>query len=199
MDIADWCCRKGLNFRPLPYQGSALPLSYGSMVRHGSGSPRTIRATREREMRRNAAILATRAPVAQPSAMTGDRPKTQRRNRAAGTGCRRRCGTISSAARRRPRGASAERRAGPGTGRRPPRRANPRFRRNWRGQDGTVRPGVVMWRGGLCRARAADQTAPGRGRSSVRSRGHGSHSHHRRAQAQRHRSRSRARRTPRCR
>jgi hypothetical protein len=21
-----WCCRKGLNFRPLPYQGSALPL-----------------------------------------------------------------------------------------------------------------------------------------------------------------------------
>jgi hypothetical protein len=26
-----WCCRKGLNFRPLPYQGSALPLSYGSL------------------------------------------------------------------------------------------------------------------------------------------------------------------------
>ncbi len=26
-----WCCRKGLNFRPLPYQGSALPLSYGSI------------------------------------------------------------------------------------------------------------------------------------------------------------------------
>ena len=25
-----WCCRTGLNCRPLPYQGSALPLSYGS-------------------------------------------------------------------------------------------------------------------------------------------------------------------------
>ncbi len=25
-----WCCRVGLNYRPLPYQGSALPLSYGS-------------------------------------------------------------------------------------------------------------------------------------------------------------------------
>src|SRR5215813_11175779 len=26
----EWCCRTGLNCRPLPYQGSALPLSYGS-------------------------------------------------------------------------------------------------------------------------------------------------------------------------
>jgi FkbM family methyltransferase len=25
-----WCCRRGLNSGPLPYQGSALPLSYGS-------------------------------------------------------------------------------------------------------------------------------------------------------------------------
>jgi hypothetical protein len=25
-----WCCQRGLNSRPLPYQGSALPLSYGS-------------------------------------------------------------------------------------------------------------------------------------------------------------------------
>ena len=24
-----WCRREELNFRPLPYQGSALPLSYG--------------------------------------------------------------------------------------------------------------------------------------------------------------------------
>jgi hypothetical protein len=29
-----WCCRTGLNCRPLPYQGSALPLSYGSTGRH---------------------------------------------------------------------------------------------------------------------------------------------------------------------
>ena len=28
-----WCCRTGLNCGPLPYQGSALPLSYGSMPR----------------------------------------------------------------------------------------------------------------------------------------------------------------------
>ncbi len=27
----EWCCREDLNFRPLPYQGSALPLSYGSL------------------------------------------------------------------------------------------------------------------------------------------------------------------------
>src|SRR5689334_18148882 len=26
----DWCCWRGLNSRPLPYQGSALPLSYSS-------------------------------------------------------------------------------------------------------------------------------------------------------------------------
>jgi hypothetical protein len=29
-----WCCQTGLNCRPLPYQGSALPLSYGS-IQHG--------------------------------------------------------------------------------------------------------------------------------------------------------------------
>ena len=27
-----WCCRGDLNTRPLPYQGSALPLSYGSSI-----------------------------------------------------------------------------------------------------------------------------------------------------------------------
>src|SRR5690349_13452623 len=26
--LFEWCCRGGLNSRPLPYQGSALPLSY---------------------------------------------------------------------------------------------------------------------------------------------------------------------------
>ena len=31
-DLSDelWCCKRGLNSRPLPYQGSALPLSYKS-------------------------------------------------------------------------------------------------------------------------------------------------------------------------
>jgi hypothetical protein len=28
--LVKWCCQGGLNSRPLPYQGSALPLSYGS-------------------------------------------------------------------------------------------------------------------------------------------------------------------------
>ena len=32
-----WCCRSELNTRPLPYQGSALPLSYGS-VKGGDSS-----------------------------------------------------------------------------------------------------------------------------------------------------------------
>ena len=32
-----WCCRTGLNCRPLPYQGSALPLSYGSRARFARG------------------------------------------------------------------------------------------------------------------------------------------------------------------
>ncbi len=40
---SDWCCRTGLNCRPLPYQGSALPLSYGSARRpqasEGRGMP----------------------------------------------------------------------------------------------------------------------------------------------------------------
>src|SRR3954470_12644448 len=31
-----WCCRGGLNSRPLPYQGSALPLSYGSAGRRAA-------------------------------------------------------------------------------------------------------------------------------------------------------------------
>jgi hypothetical protein len=29
--LKKWCCRTGLNCRPPPYQGGALPLSYGSM------------------------------------------------------------------------------------------------------------------------------------------------------------------------
>ena len=37
-----WCCERGLNSRPLPYQGSALPLSYRSaedapLLPHGAG------------------------------------------------------------------------------------------------------------------------------------------------------------------
>ncbi len=35
-----WCCERGLNSRPLPYQGSALPLSYRSARRTRSRSRR---------------------------------------------------------------------------------------------------------------------------------------------------------------
>ena len=35
---ARWCCRRDSNSRPLPYQGSALPLSYGS-ARGGALAP----------------------------------------------------------------------------------------------------------------------------------------------------------------
>ncbi len=51
-----WCCRTGLNCRPLPYQGSALPLSYGSK---GTGGDRPEGRDRTR------AVLATRSPPAQ--------------------------------------------------------------------------------------------------------------------------------------
>ena len=36
--LEEWCCREGLNFRPRPYQGRALPLSYGSARRGGQGA-----------------------------------------------------------------------------------------------------------------------------------------------------------------
>src|SRR5262245_33245994 len=52
-----WCCRTGLNCRPLPYQGSALPLSYGSARRIA------VRDTQDPVW--NAAILAIRGISAQ--------------------------------------------------------------------------------------------------------------------------------------
>src|SRR5271170_3143918 len=36
-DDWEWCCKRGLNSRPLPYQGSALPLSYCSIFRRANG------------------------------------------------------------------------------------------------------------------------------------------------------------------
>src|SRR5688500_9851276 len=36
MPFKRWCCWTGLNCRPLPYQGSALPLSYSSARRGGA-------------------------------------------------------------------------------------------------------------------------------------------------------------------
>jgi hypothetical protein len=40
----NWCCGRGLNSRPLPYQGSALPLSYHSMPMGGICSSKPARS-----------------------------------------------------------------------------------------------------------------------------------------------------------
>src|ERR1700729_2299692 len=37
-----WCCQTGLNCRPLHYQWSALPLSYGSMPRIRESAPKGL-------------------------------------------------------------------------------------------------------------------------------------------------------------
>ena len=45
----EWCCRTGLNCGPLPYQGSALPLSYGSIgTRQISDHPADVEGCRAR-------------------------------------------------------------------------------------------------------------------------------------------------------
>jgi hypothetical protein len=43
-----WCCGRGLNSRPLPYQGSALPLSYRSKPAAWNGHGTTIISRRRR-------------------------------------------------------------------------------------------------------------------------------------------------------
>jgi hypothetical protein len=58
----EWCCQTGLNCRPLHYQWSALPLSYGSMP--GSGE-----SAQKGRYRRP--VLATRTPLAQARGRVG--------------------------------------------------------------------------------------------------------------------------------
>ena len=75
----NWCCRTGLNCRPLPYQGSALPLSYGSMrgrqarenrpkSRHG----RPVLATSPLEAQARETPKSTRQPESGPVAAATD-------------------------------------------------------------------------------------------------------------------------------
>jgi hypothetical protein len=52
----DWCCQTGLNCRPLHYQWSALPLSYGSMPGYENRPKRPLQG---------GPILATRPEGAQ--------------------------------------------------------------------------------------------------------------------------------------
>jgi hypothetical protein len=57
-----WCCRGGSNSRPLPYQGSALPLSYGSMR---DMTQRDMAKESGQWPRPSAAVHATRSPRTQ--------------------------------------------------------------------------------------------------------------------------------------
>ena len=57
VNFEEWCCQMGLNHRPLHYQWSALPLSYGSMRPKAESGPR------------GGSILATRAAGAQARAL----------------------------------------------------------------------------------------------------------------------------------
>ena len=58
-----WCCQTGLNCRPLHYQWSALPLSYGSMPGIEGNRPKWPPTRRP--------VLATRAPLAQARGQAG--------------------------------------------------------------------------------------------------------------------------------
>jgi hypothetical protein len=58
-----WCCRTGLNCRPLPYQGSALPLSYGSRFRRKS-RPETGRSLPQGGRRRKRTSFRLSRPAA---------------------------------------------------------------------------------------------------------------------------------------
>jgi hypothetical protein len=63
-----WCCQTGLNCRPLHYQWSALPLSYGSMPGIRGNRPKWPPARRP--------VLATRALPAQACGRAGTGPNS---------------------------------------------------------------------------------------------------------------------------
>ena len=65
-----WCCQTGLNCRPLHYQWSALPLSYGSMPGIEGNRPKWPPTRRP--------VLATRAPLAQARGQAGKGPKSSK-------------------------------------------------------------------------------------------------------------------------
>ena len=83
-----WCCRGGLNSRPQPYQGCALPLSYGSMMLEEAPSQQ----------------LNLGAAGARLSRRWGcGKPRPWARRKIGRSGWRRRFATISGGARRRER------------------------------------------------------------------------------------------------
>jgi hypothetical protein len=66
----EWCCQTGLNCRPLHYQWSALPLSYGSMPGIEGNRPKWPPTRRP--------VLATRAPLAQARGQVGKGSKSSK-------------------------------------------------------------------------------------------------------------------------
>ena len=64
-----WCCKRGLNSRPLPYQGSALPLSYcsnaGSVAPEDSGSGSPGLVPQQRGARKTRALASRRGNKAE--------------------------------------------------------------------------------------------------------------------------------------
>ena len=64
-----WCCERGLNSRPLPYQGSALPLSY-----HSAGGSGLDRAGRFSGKGASAQGGVFRKPAGLSAAFTGALP-----------------------------------------------------------------------------------------------------------------------------
>src|SRR4029077_1555595 len=113
-----WCCREGLNLRPPPYQGGALPLSYGSAgqdakITDGKG-PRALRslphgptwrkhAPSNDHSQRKASVACPRVVILHP--WTSGESTRRRRGGSGAWG--RRCGRISSGARSRRKPAPA--------------------------------------------------------------------------------------------
>ena len=98
----EWCCRGGLNSRPQPYQGCALPLSYGSIFA-GAG-PERAPVSRTRRYGCSPAALSRRLAPSRTAGL----------GRANGTGCRSRAaaGRCASGQSAPPQGAAAGRRRG---------------------------------------------------------------------------------------
>ena len=55
-----WCCWRGLNSRPLPYQGSALPLSYNSGAMRRRRGINTLAPLAQAPQRRSCSIRVFR-------------------------------------------------------------------------------------------------------------------------------------------
>ena len=69
-----WCCKRGLNSRPLPYQGSALPLSYCSISKCGAKRRSASCHSKAGVARRSKAARAGPRCVSSGMSVEGRRP-----------------------------------------------------------------------------------------------------------------------------